>query len=58
MEVNVDNTQQLTSDSTTPVTPVEEQMLMGDSTSVASEMARLQVSSPDSQKPEDGETSQ
>ena len=31
-------------------------MLTGDPTSVAGEMAQLQVAPPDSHKPEDGET--
>ena len=36
--------------------PKEDEMLMGDPTSVAGEMAQLQVAPPDSHKPEDGET--
>ena len=58
MEVDVDDTPLLTSGDATTVTAEEEEMLMGDPTSVAGEMARLQVSSPDSHEPEDGETSQ
>ena len=40
------------------VSPEEVEMLTGDPTSVAGEMAKLQVSSPNSHKPEDGGTSQ
>ena len=58
MEVDVDDILPLTSGDATTVTAEEEEMLMGDPTSVAGEMAKLQVSSPDSHKPEDGETSQ
>ena len=56
MEVDMDNIPPLTSGDATTVTAKEEEMLMGDPTSVAGEMAKLQVSSPDSHKPEDGET--
>ena len=58
MEVDVDDILPLTSGDATTVTAEEEEMLMGDPTSVAGEMARLRVSSPDSHKPEDGETPQ
>ena len=58
MEVDVDDIPPLTSGDTTTVTAEEEEMLMGDPTSMTGEMARLQVSSPDSHKPEDGETPQ
>ena len=58
MEVDVDDIPPLTSGDATTVTAKEEEMLMGDPTSVAGEMARLQVSSPDSHKPKDGETPQ
>ena len=58
MEVDVDDIPPLTSGDATTVTAEEEEMLMGDPTSVAGEMAKLQVSSPDSHKPEDGETPQ
>ena len=58
MEVDVDDIPPLTSVDATTVTAEEDEMLMGDPTSVAGEMARLQVSSPDSHKPEDGETPQ
>ena len=58
MEVDMDDIPPSTSGDTTTVTAEEEEMLMGDPTSVAGEMARLQVSSLDSPKPEDSETSQ
>ena len=57
MEVDVDDIPPLTSGDTATVTAKEDEMLMGDPTSVAGEMARLQVTSPGSHKPEDGETS-
>ena len=57
MEVDVDDIPLLTSEDATTVTPEEDEMLMGDPTSVTGEMAQLQVISPDSHKPEDGETS-
>ena len=57
-EVDVDNILLLTSGDATTITAEEEEMLMGDTTLVAGEMARLQVSSPDSHKPEDSETPQ
>ena len=56
MEVDMDDIQPLTSGDATTVTAEEEEVLMDDPTSVAGEMARLQVSSPDSHKPKDGET--
>ena len=58
MEVDMDDIPPLTSGGAITVTAEEEEMLMGDPTSVAGEMAKLQVSSPDCHKPEDGETSQ
>ena len=58
MEADMDDILLLTSGDTTAVTAEEEEMLMGDPTSVAGEMTRLQVSSPDSHKPKDGETPQ
>ena len=58
MEVDVDDIPLLTSDDATTVTAEEDDMLMGDTTSMSGEMARLQVSSPESHKPEDGETPQ
>ena len=57
MEVDVDDIPPLTSRDTTTVTAEEDEMLMGNPTSVTGEMARLQVTSPDSHKPEDGKTS-
>ena len=57
MEVDGDDILPLTSDDTTTVIPKEDEMLMGNPTSVTGEMARLQVASPDSHKPEDGKTS-
>ena len=57
-EVDVDSTPPLTSGSDITVSVKEDQILMGDPTSVAGEMAKLQVSSPNSQKPEGSETSQ
>ena len=58
MEVDVDDIPPLTSGDATTVTAEDDKMLMGDPTSMSGEMARLQVSSPDSHKPEDGETPQ
>ena len=58
MEVDVDSTPLLTSGGDITVSPEEDEMLTGDPTSVAGEMAKLQVSSPNSHKPEDGGTSQ
>ena len=57
MEVDVGDILPLTSEDATTVTPEEDEMLTGDPTSVAGEMAWLQVTPPDSHKPEDGETS-
>ena len=54
----MDDIPPLTSGDTTTVTAKEEEMPMGDPISVAGEMAKLQVSSPDSHKPEDSETPQ
>ena len=48
MEVDVDDIPPLTSGDATTVTAEEDEMLMGDPTSMSGEMARLQVSSPDS----------
>ena len=58
MEVDMDSTLPLTSGSAITVSAEEDQILTGDPTSVAGEMAKLQVSSPNSHKPEGGETSQ
>ena len=57
MEVDMGDIPLLTSEDATTVTPEEDEMLTGDPTSVAGEMAWLQVTPPDSHKPEDGETS-
>ena len=57
MEVNVGDIPPLTSEDATTVTPEEDEMLMGDPTSVAGEMARLQVTTPESHEPKDGEAS-
>ena len=58
MEVDVDDIPLLTSNDATTVTAEEDEMLMGATTSMSGEMAKLQVSSPNSPKPEDGETPQ
>ena len=58
MEVDVDSTLPLTSGGDITFSPEEDEMLTGDPTSVAGEMAKLQVSSPNSHKPEDSGTSQ
>ena len=58
MEVDMDDIPPLTSDDATTVTAEEDKVLTGDTTSMSGEMARLQVSSPDSHKPEDGKTPQ
>ena len=57
MEVDISDMPQLTSEDTTMVTPEEDDMLTGDPTSVAGEMARLQVTPPKSHEPKDGEAS-
>ena len=57
MEVDVGDISPLTSEDATTVTPEEDEMLMGNPTSVTGEMARIQVTPPDSHKPEDGKTS-
>ena len=57
MEVDVGDIPPLTSEDTTTVTPKEDDMLTGDPTSVAGEMAQLQVTPPESHEPEDGKTS-
>ena len=58
MEVDMDDILPLTSGDAMTVTAKEDEMLMGDPTSMTGEMARLQVSSPDSHKPEGSETPQ
>ena len=56
MKVDVGDIPPLTSEDATTVTPKEDEMLTGDPTSVAGEMAQLQVAPHDSHKPEDGKT--
>ena len=57
MEVDEGDIPPLTSEDTTTVTPEEDDMLTGNPTSVAGEMARLQVIPSESHEPKDGETS-
>ena len=57
MEVDIGDMPQLTSKDATAVTPEEDDMLMGDPTSVAGEMAWLQVTPPESHEPEDSKAS-
>ena len=57
MEVDKGDIPPLTSEDATTVTPEEDDMLTGDPTSVAGEMAQLQVTPPESHEPEDGKTS-
>ena len=57
MEVDIGDMPQLTSKDATAVTPEEDDMLTGDPTSVAGEMARLQVTPPESHEAEDGKAS-
>ena len=54
----MDDIPPLTSGNATTATAKEEEMLMDNPTSVAGEMAKLQVSSPDSHKPKNGVTPQ
>ena len=58
MEVDGDRILPLTSGSAITVSAEEDQILMGNPTSAVGEMAKLQVSSPNSHKPEGSETSQ
>ena len=58
MEVDGDGTPLMTSGGTITVTSEEDQILTGDPTSVAGEMAKLQVSFPKSCGPEGSGTSQ
>ena len=58
MEVDVDDILPLTSGDATTVTAEEDKMFTGDPASMTREMARLQVSSPDSHKPKGSETPQ
>ena len=57
MVMDMEDVLLLTSKEATAVTPKEDEVFTGDPASVAGEMAQLQVTSPDSQKPTDGETS-
>ena len=57
MEVDVGDIPPLTSKDATTVTPEEDEMLTGDPTSVAGEMARLRVAPPESHESENGKTS-
>ena len=57
MDVDISDMPQLTSEDATTGTPEEDDMLMGDPTSVAGEMAWLQVTPPKSHEPEDGKAS-
>ena len=57
MEVDVGDIPPLTSEDPTTITPEEDEMLTGDPTSVAGEMAWLQVAPPESHEPKDGKTS-
>ena len=57
MEVDIGDMPQLTSEAATAVMPEEDDMLTGDPTSVAGEMARLQVTPPESHERKDGEAS-
>ena len=57
MDVDIGNMPQLTSEEATTVTPEEDDVLTGDPTSVAGEMAWLQVTPLESHESEDGEAS-
>ena len=57
MDVDMEDVLPLTSKDATAVTPKEDEVPTGDPASVAGEMAQLQVTSLDSQKPEDGKIS-
>ena len=57
MDVGIGDMPQLTPEDATTITPEEDDMLTGDPTSVAGEMARLQVTPPESHEPEDGKAS-
>ena len=57
MEVDIDDMPQLASEDTTTVTPEEDDMFTGDPTSVAGEIAWLQVTPSESHEPEDGKAS-
>ena len=57
MEMDVGEILPLTSEDATTITPEEDEMLTGNPTSVAGEMAQLQVTPPESHEPEDSEAS-
>ena len=57
MVVDIGDMPQLTSKDATTVTPKEDDMLTGNPTSVAGEMAQLQVTPPESHEPEDSKAS-
>ena len=57
MDVDISDMPQLASEDATAVTLEEDDMFTGDPTSVAVEMAWLQVTPPESHEPEDGEAS-
>ena len=57
MEVDEGGIPPLTSGDATTATPEEDEMLTGDPTSVAGEMAQLQVAPPESHEPKDSEAS-
>ena len=57
MKVDIGDMPQLASEDTTTVTPEEDDMLTGDPTSVAGEIAWLQVTPFESHEPEDGKAS-
>ena len=54
MDIDLGDMPQLISKEATTVTPEEDDVLMGNPTSVAGEMARLQVTPCESHEPEDG----
>ena len=57
MDVDIGDMHQLAFEDATAVTPEEDDMLTGDPTSVAGEMAQLQVTPPESHEPEDSKAS-
>ena len=54
MDIDISDMPQLTFEEATTVTPEEDEVLTGNPTSVAGEMARLQVTPHESHEPEDG----
>ena len=57
MDVDIGDMPQLTSEDATAVTPEEDDMLTGDPTSVAGEMAQLQVTPPESHESKNSKAS-